>query len=104
MDLNQLGPEQDPLKGPGYEVLDLVSDDESLIEGETSYSRVNGVVLQGGSLDDSEEELEAEEDGENGEWEVDSLFEDTLEEMGDEHLFDGGEPLCTTLKEEVSKK
>ena len=33
------------------------------------------------------------------EWDdSESLFEDTIEEMGDEHLFDGGEQSCLVLQ------
>jgi NAD-dependent histone deacetylase SIR2 len=54
----------------------------------TALPRVNGVA----ALVDSDEDGFGEEDEDsNDEWEIDSLFEDTLEEMGDEHLFEGGE-------------
>lgn len=50
--------------------------------------RVNGVDPL---LDSGEDGSEGEDEDSNEEWEMDSLFEDTLEEMGDDMLFKGGE-------------
>ena len=75
-------------------VLDLTSDDESDDNAHlTIHPRVNGVngVHDLAALDGSEGEENTDD-----EWDVESLFEDTIEEMGDENLFDGGELLRTT--------
>jgi NAD-dependent histone deacetylase SIR2 len=77
-------------KTAGLKTVDL-SEEESEVDDAllaTLLPRVNGID----ALDDSEQEaLAEEEEDSNDEWEIESLFEDTLEEMGDEHLFDGGE-------------
>lgn len=56
--------------------------------------RVNGVDPL---LDSGEDGSEGEDEDSNEEWEMDSLFEDTLEEMGDDMLFK--EPNACTLEE-----
>lgn len=79
------------VNGNKFQVVDLLSDQESdIADGLVSrYPRVNVEGLE--SLDESEDGLSSSaEDDDNEEWEVESLFEDTLEEMGDEHLFEGG--------------
>jgi NAD-dependent histone deacetylase SIR2 len=91
MDISRLGPGQASLKGSALQVVDLVSNDESLIEDELAGGRPHVNRLDGD--DASGDELDDEED--EGEWEIDSLFEDTLEEMGDEHLFVGEQDACT---------
>jgi hypothetical protein len=50
--------------------------------------RVNGVDPL---IDSGEDDSGGEDEGSNEEWEMESLFEDTLEEMGDDLLFNGGE-------------
>lgn len=80
-------------------VLDLTSDDESDDNAHlTMHPRVNGVngVHDLAALDGSEGEENSDD-----EWDAESLFEDTIEEMGDEHLFDG-EPDACTLEEAVA--
>ena len=93
MEAARLGSGQPTIKLPSMNVVDL-SEDESEVDVDnallTAHPRVNGVngVPDLDALDGSEDE---EQYSDNDEWEVESLFEDTIEEMGDEHLFDGGE-------------
>ena len=81
-------------------VHDLTSEDESDDDDAhlTIHPRVNGAngasangVHDLASFDGSESEQNTED-----EWDVESLFEDTIEELGDENLFDGGELLRTS--------
>jgi hypothetical protein len=74
--------------GQAHQADDLSTGESDLDDAVLPLPRVNGVD----PLIDSEEESSADEDDDsNEEWELDSLFEDTLEEMGDEHLLEGGE-------------
>jgi hypothetical protein len=79
------------MKVPSLNIVDF-SDEESDIENAllAVHPRVNGVngAQELNALDESEEEeQESDDDG----WDAESLFEDAIEEMGDEHLFNGGE-------------
>ena len=93
MEATRLGSGQPTIRLPSMNVVDF-SEDESDVDVDnallTVHPRVNGVngAPDLDALDDSEDE---EQYSDNDEWEVESLFEDTIEEMGDEHLFDGGE-------------
>ena len=72
-------------------VHDLISEDESDDNAHLIiHPRVDGVngVHDLATLDGSEGDENSED-----EWDVESLFEDTIEEMGDEHLYEGGELL-----------
>ena len=99
MDATRLGSGQPTIKVSDMNVHDLTSEDESDVEDAllTIHPRVNGV--NGAQTLDALDASEDEEDSNDG-WDVESLFEDTIEEMGDEHLFDGGEhpgpPKCMT--------
>lgn len=90
----------DPSRAPGIPAIELPSDDDSSDDAHlVMHPRVNGVngVHDLDALDASE----GDENSEDGWDEVESLFEDTIEEMGDEHLFDGGEdqkPLNNTMR------
>ncbi|KAI9846109.1 MAG: NAD-dependent histone deacetylase sir2 [Sclerophora amabilis] len=80
------------LKVPALEVVDLSSDGESVtVETVPKASNNQEGPLDHGSIDadeDSEEEAEP--------WESESLYEDALEGMGDEHLLeDESEDACT---------
>jgi hypothetical protein len=89
MDAARLGSGQPTVKGPGVNIVNIPSeDDESDLEDAlVADPRANGVKGLD-ELDASEDEAEgSESEG----WEIDSLFESTLEEMGDENLFHGGE-------------
>jgi hypothetical protein len=93
MDATRLGSGQPTVMLPDMNILD-VSEDESDVDDAhlTLHPRVNGV---NGTHDlDALEASEGEYDSDDG-WEADSIYEDTIEEMGDEHLFDGGEYLAT---------
>ena len=57
--------------------------------------RVNGVDPL---IDSGEDGSGGEDEDSNEEWELDSLFEDTLEEMGDDMLFKGGEKSETPFR------
>jgi NAD-dependent histone deacetylase SIR2 len=92
MDVGRLPPDHASVNGAGYNVVNLVSEEESDVEDELlGVPRVNGVD----ALVGSDEESDDEDDEDNGDWEIESIFEDTIEELGDEHLFDGGEHFQT---------
>ena len=79
----------DPSIKPPVIVHDLSSDDErDDYDDLTVYSHVNGVnsARDITALDGSQDE-----EGGDDELDVDSLMEDIIEELGDEHLFNGGE-------------
>lgn len=72
-----------------HPVEDLPSEESDLDDAVLSaLPRVNGVDPL---LDSGEDDSGAEDSDSNEEWEMESLFEDTLEEMGDDMLFKGGE-------------
>lgn len=92
MDASRLGSGPPTTKVPDLKVQELSSEEESDIENAllaAVHPRVNGAngVHDLDALDDSG----VGEDSQDGWDDADSLFEDTIEEMGDEHLFDGGE-------------
>ena len=90
MDVSRLPPDHASIKGAGYNVVDLASEEDSDIENDlVGLPRVNGVD----ALAESEEETGDEDEEDNADWEIESIFEDTIEELGDEHLFGGGEHL-----------
>jgi hypothetical protein len=92
MDVSRVGAGHVPVKAAVHQVVKLDSDDESEIEDALlGQPRVNGVNGVNGGFEALEAPSESadDEDGDNDEWEVESLFEDTLEELGDESLFDG---------------
>jgi NAD-dependent histone deacetylase SIR2 len=81
----------DPSLPNGIPTIELVSESDSddLDAHLVMHPRVNGVNGVH-DLDALDTEGDESEDG----WDdIESLFEDTIEEMGDEHLFDGGESL-----------
>jgi NAD-dependent histone deacetylase SIR2 len=97
MDAARLGSGQPTIKGPSVNIVDLSSEDESDLEDALiTHPRVNRPNGANG-LDAPDASEDEDEDSENEDWEIESLFEDTLEEMGDEHLFDGGEHPVTPL-------
>ena len=95
MDTTQLAAGQVPLKPSSHEIVDLLSDRDSDTEDAllASEPRVNGVNGVNGlpPLLDSQDDEDDDEINTEDEWEIDSMYEDTIEEMGDEHLFEGGE-------------
>ena len=99
MEAPRLGSGQPTIKVPDMNVHDLTSEDESDVDDAllTVHPRVNGV--NGPQALDALDASEGEDDSSDG-WDVESIFEDTIEEMGDEHLFNGGErsdpPKCMT--------
>lgn len=82
MDLSRLAAGEVGLRAPVHEVVDLVSDSES--EDEPALPHLPHAD---DALDDEADSVEDADD--EGAWETESLFEDTLEEMGDEHLLAG---------------
>ena len=105
MDPSRVAAGNGVVNGSKYQVVDLLSDQESdIADGLVSgYPRVNINELE--DLDASEDGLTSSiEDEENEEWEVESLFEDTLEEMGDEHLFEGGRYRETPVSRRAKNK
>ena len=67
------------LKTPAIEVINLSSDNES-----------DNKIQQPSNRDVSKKEGECEEDGEEAQWESESLYEDALEGLGDEQLTGDG--------------
>lgn len=94
MDVSQLGSGAASVKGSGHQVVNLIDsdDDSDLADALLIAQRGSGVNGPGLEVLDASGES-GEEDDSNDDWddEVESLFEDTLEELGDEHLFDRGQ-------------
>lgn len=77
------------LNQPAYPVDVVESEDESSIDRELNAQ--NGLPRVTVAIDESDLEAAGDEEDAHNDWaDVDSLYEDTLEEMGDEHLFHGG--------------
>jgi NAD-dependent histone deacetylase SIR2 len=94
MDVSQLGAGAASVKAPGHQIVNLIDsdDDSDLADALLIAQRGNGVNVPGLEVLDASGESGDEEDEENEDWdEVESIFEDTLEELGDESLFDRGE-------------
>jgi NAD-dependent histone deacetylase SIR2 len=103
MDVSQLGAGAASVKAPGHQIINLVDsdDDSDLADALLIAQRGNGVNVPGLEVLDasgeSGDDEDDDDDDENEDWdEVESLFEDTLEELGDESLFDRGEYSETT--------
>ncbi|KAI9698939.1 MAG: NAD-dependent histone deacetylase sir2 [Candelina mexicana] len=80
------------LKIPAVEVIDLLSDEDTET-GDATTQRV--------TRDAPNDEVDRDEEGDEEGWESESLYADALEEMGDEHLFEG-EPDACTLNEALA--
>lgn len=85
--------------------VDDLSEEESDLDDAVlaALPRVNGVDPE---LDSDEDGSGGEDEDSNEEWEMESLFEDTLEEMGDDLLFKGGElseTRCRMLRSHISQ-
>lgn len=72
---SQVALSESSLKAPAVEIVGLLSDKESDDEVKQPLDR-----------DALAKEGESEEDGEEEQWESESLYEDALEGLGDEHL------------------
>jgi hypothetical protein len=80
-----------------HPVDDLPSEESDLDDAVlAALPRVNGADPL---LDSGEDDSGAEDEDSNDEWEMESLFEDTLEEMGDDLLFKGGEKVQNWLSD-----
>lgn len=82
-----------PLKQPTHPVSDIADEEEDPSAG----GEIDGLprVHVHVPLDESDPEEDAEADGELDDWEnAGSLYEDVLQEMGDEQLFDDGKLIC----------
>lgn len=95
MDVSQLGSGAASVKAPGHQVVNLIDsdDDSDLADALLIAQRGSGVNVPGLEILDASGES-GEEDGSNASWDdddVESLFEDTIEELGDESLFDKGQ-------------
>ncbi|KAH8809910.1 SIR2-domain-containing protein [Hyaloscypha bicolor E] len=105
MDVSQLGSGAASVKAPGHQVVNLIDsdDDSDLADALLIAQRGSGVNVPGLEVLDASGES-GEEDGSNDDWddEVESLFEDTLEELGDESLFDRAHPDSCSLEEAVA--
>jgi len=98
MDLGQpgSGSRAASIKAPGHHVVSLIDsgDDSDLNDALLMAQRGNGVNVPGLEILDASEESGDEHDDDNDSWDgVESIFEDSLEELGDESLFDNGEHL-----------
>jgi len=100
MDVSQLGSGAPSGKGPGHQVVNLIDsdDDSELADALLIAQRGSGVNVPGLEILDPSGES-GEEDGSNDDWddEIESVFEDTIEELGDETLFEKGEYPETSL-------
>ncbi|KAE8440895.1 hypothetical protein EG329_006341 [Mollisiaceae sp. DMI_Dod_QoI] len=97
MDISRLGSGQASVKMPGAQIIDLDSESDNDIADALVTAQRVGIsgVNELEALDVLEESAD-EEDADSTTWdEVESLFEDTLEEMGDESLYDAGPDSCT---------
>ncbi|RDL41840.1 Uncharacterized protein BP5553_01819 [Venustampulla echinocandica] len=89
------------IKEASFKVIDLSSSPEESEIGEAlaGVPRVNGVNGVDGSEDESgdanSDSGTGGDDDENEEWEIESIFEDTLGEMDDQQLFESGPEVCT---------
>ena len=114
MNPNGFGSFQGDLKSqeqPELLALDPSSDDKAYkLDALAHAPRVNGLsnaatngalpirtLLSDESGDEDELEEEEEEEDVDDEWDIDSLFEDTLEELGDENLYDGSQFVYCSL-------
>ncbi|CZR60989.1 related to sirtuin 5 and related class III sirtuins (SIR2 family) [Phialocephala subalpina] len=103
MDVSRLGSGQASVKTmPGAQIIDLDSDSETEVADALETARRVGIPISSGVNDfealvgNVEQSPDEDEDGESADWsEVESLFEDTLEEMGDESLYNAGPESCT---------
>jgi NAD+-dependent protein deacetylase SIR2 len=97
MDLSVLGAgetaEESVLKAPAHEVIDLTSGSES--EGDEEDVATHDLSARVAEVVEEVEDpvgagTSTGEDDDDEAWESESLFEDTIQEMGDEHLLEGG--------------
>lgn len=81
-----------PAKGASYNS-EFSTDEESDVENTASgvpLVNVNGTVVEGVAIIEGESDNEQDYESGSDDFEIDSLFEDTLEELGDEHLLNTG--------------
>jgi len=83
MDISLIAGGDSALKVPAQEVVDLTSEDVPALQD--VLNEPPPTVAQNGDLESDTGEDDDEEQSESL-----SLLEDDLEEMGDEHLFNGG--------------
>lgn len=86
MDLSQLAAGQVTIEASFKAVIDLVSDDVKA--GTEVKPRLSSESPEANDVDNNEFESGTDDSGEV--WETASLFEDALEEIGDEKLLEGG--------------
>lgn len=100
MDLSLLGAGHNPLQVPSHEIVDLLSDDE------LATSPLPASHIDEAEIDDVLDALHEDSENAGGEddelWENESLFEATIEEMGDEQL-NGGKSYQISTNRRVSK-
>jgi hypothetical protein len=91
MAMSRVGSTQASIKDvPAYQIVDLSDNDSENTDALAGVPRVNGVKLNG--LKDLDATDDGSEEGsDDDEWDVESVFEETLGEMDDQHLFEGGE-------------
>ncbi len=98
MDLSLLGAgevaEETALRSRAHEVVNLTSESESDADDDVATHHLSTKVAE--AVEESQDAVTGlvgtdgeDEDGDEA-WESESLFEDTIQEMGDEHLLDGG--------------
>jgi len=95
MDTTRFGSSPVVVKVPGPQTVSLLdsdedSDDNALLQQAQRVNGVNGVpgleVLDASDQSGDDEDEDEEEDEENDRFDLESFFEETLEELGDEQL------------------
>jgi hypothetical protein len=90
MAMSRVGSTQASIKDvPAYQIVDLSDNESENTDALAGVPRVNGVKLSG--LQDLDASDDGTAEGSDDEWDVESVFEETLGEMDDQHLFEGGE-------------
>lgn len=88
MEFSRLAADQASIKQSFQEVVDLVSDDEG--EETALKPRALSEEPEAAGPEDDNNEYETGTDDNEEVWETESLFEDTIQEIGDEILLEGG--------------
>jgi hypothetical protein len=94
MEATRIGSGQPPVNGAAMKIEALYQEDDSDSDPDSDSEDLDldALVAQPrAQMPSGINEIEIHtSEGEEDDWEVDSLFEDAIEELGDEHLFNGG--------------
>jgi len=92
MAMSRVGSTQAAIKDvPAYQIVDLSDNESENTDALAGVPRVNGVKVNGLQDLDASDDGSAEASDDDDEWDAVSAFEETLGEMDDQHLFEGGE-------------